>query len=224
MTLAERYPSLPYVVPFATFMALLALAPRLPFDQHLVAVLRVVVLAAVLWFCSRRVISFRAPHWVGSISVGIGVFALWVAPDVFLPAWRDHWLFSNGLTGRVEGVMPLEARTDALRIGLRCLRAVILVPIIEELFWRAWLPRWLDRREDFRQAELGSYSLASFWLTALLFASEHGAMWDVGLATGVLYNWWMRRVRSLGDLILAHAVTNACLSAYVVLRGRWEYW
>jgi hypothetical protein len=46
----------------------------------------------------------------------------------------------------------------------------------------------------------------------------------VGLAAGILYNWWMVRTKSLGDLILAHGVTNAVLSAYVVLAGRWEYW
>jgi CAAX prenyl protease-like protein len=149
---------------------------------------------------------------------------LWVAPDVFLPSWRDSWLFSNGFTGRIEGVLPEAARGDTLVLVLRCVRAVILVPIIEELFWRAWLPRWVDSREDFRKVPLGQYTLASFWLTALLFASEHGAMWDVGLAAGLLYNWWMRRTRQLGDLILAHAVTNACLSAYVLARGRWEYW
>jgi membrane protease YdiL (CAAX protease family) len=57
-----------------------------------------------------------------------------------------------------------------------------------------------------------------------LFVSEHGELWDVGLAAGLAYNWWMRRTRSLGDLILAHAVTNACLSAYVLTSGRWEYW
>jgi CAAX prenyl protease-like protein len=78
--------------------------------------------------------------------------------------------------------------------------------------------------EDFRKVPLGQFTTASFLLTALLFASEHGAMWDVGLAAGVLYNFWMRRTRSLGDLILAHAVTNACLSVYVLARGRWEYW
>jgi hypothetical protein len=78
--------------------------------------------------------------------------------------------------------------------------------------------------EDFRKIPMGQYTTASFLLTALLFASEHGAMWDVGLAAGLLYNFWMRRTRSLGDLILAHAVTNACLSAYVLSRGRWEYW
>jgi membrane protease YdiL (CAAX protease family) len=58
----------------------------------------------------------------------------------------------------------------------------------------------------------------------VLFASEHGAYWDVGLAAGVAYNWWMVRTRSLGDLILAHAVTNLCLSVYVIAAGKWEYW
>ena len=63
---------------------------------------------------------------------------------------------------------------------------------------------------------MGTWSAQAFWIVALLFASEHGPYWDVGLAAGALYNWWMLRTRSLGDLIVAHAVTNACLSAYVV--------
>jgi CAAX prenyl protease-like protein len=61
-------------------------------------------------------------------------------------------------------------------------------------------------------------------VTAVLFASEHGPYWDVGLLTGFLYNWWMIRTRSLGDCIVAHAVTNACLCVYVVSSGSWEYW
>ena len=223
-TRPERFPSLPYVAPFATFLLLLALAPYVPLSERAWALLRFGLLAAVLWFCSRRVISLHAPHWFTSLSLGVGIFALWVAPDLLLPSWRESWLFSNGLTGRIEGVLPAATRQDPLVLTLRCARAAILVPIIEELFWRAWLPRWLDHREDFRKIPLGQYTLASFWLTALLFASEHGSMWDVGLAAGLLYNWWMRRTRKLGDLILAHAVTNACLSAYVLLRGRWEYW
>jgi len=57
-----------------------------------------------------------------------------------------------------------------------------------------------------------------------IFALEHGPYWDVGLAAGALYNWWMLRTRSLGDLMISHAATNACLSAYVIWSGRWEYW
>jgi hypothetical protein len=34
----------------------------------------------------------------------------------------------------------------------------------------------------------------------------------------------MVRTRNLGDLILAHAVTNACLCAWVLATGRFEYW
>jgi CAAX prenyl protease-like protein len=224
MRLAERYPSLPYVAPFLVFMALLALGPRLPIGAREEAILRVSLLALVLWFCSRSVISFRTTHALTSVALGIAVFALWITPDILFPAWRDSFLFNNGLTGRVEGNLAPEARADWVVIMLRCTRAIILVPIIEELFWRAWLPRWVDRMEDFRVVPLGQYSRAAFLLTAVLFASEHGSLWDVGLLAGLLYNWWMSRTRSLGDLILAHGVTNACLSIYVLMEGRWEYW
>ena len=77
---------------------------------------------------------------------------------------------------------------------------------------------------DVERVPLGAYTHLSFWATALLFASEHGSFWDVGLAAGVAFNWWMVRTRNLGDCILAHAVTNACLAAYVLTAGRWEYW
>lgn len=224
MRIAERYPSLPYVAPFATFIILLVVGPRLPIGLRSEAILRVVLVTLVLLVFSRHVISFRVGHWATSIALGIGVFGLWIAPDVLLPDFRNSWLFSNGLTGKVEGTLPEAARTDGFVLALRFARAAMLVPIVEELFWRAWLPRFIDHTEDFKKAPLGRFTTASFLLTALLFASEHGAMWDVGLAAGLLYNFWMRRTRSLGDLILAHAVTNACLSIYVVTLGRWEYW
>ncbi len=51
-----------------------------------------------------------------------------------------------------------------------------------------------------------------FGSPAILFASEHGPYWDVGLITGVIYNWWMVRTKSVADCILMHAVTNAALS------------
>jgi CAAX prenyl protease-like protein len=95
--------------------------------------------------------------------------------------------------------------------------------VIEEMFWRGWLMRWLISPR-FEAVPLGAYAPVSFWLTAVLFASEHGPYWDVGLATGVIYNWWMLRTRSLADCILAHAVTNACLCGYIVATHHWEYW
>ncbi len=100
---------------------------------------------------------------------------------------------------------------------------MLLIPIVEELFWRAWLMRWLIN-PHFQKVPLGTYTATAFWFTAILFASEHGAYWDVGLAAGIIYNWWMVRTRSLADCILAHAVTNGALAGYVLLAGKWEYW
>ncbi len=102
----------------------------------------------------------------------------------------------------------------------------MIVPVVEELFWRGWLMRWLIDGGKFTRVPLRRlwHRSTSFWNVALLFASEHGTYWDVGLIAGVIFNFWMVRTKSLGDLILAHAVTNSCLSAYVVAAGKWEYW
>jgi len=77
---------------------------------------------------------------------------------------------------------------------------------------------------EFWNVPLGAYTRKAFWITALLFASEHGSYWDVGLVAGVIYNAWMVRTRSLADCILAHSVTNCALAAYVLATGQWAYW
>ena len=71
---------------------------------------------------------------------------------------------------------------------------------------------------------LGAYSAQAMVITAVLFASEHGPYWDVGLVTGFIYNWLMIRTKSLGDCIWAHAITNGVLSAYVIASNQWQYW
>ena len=71
---------------------------------------------------------------------------------------------------------------------------------------------------------LGTYSASAMWISAILFASEHGPYWEVGLIAGLLYNFWMVKTKSLGDCIFAHAVTNGVLSLFVIATGRWEYW
>ena len=216
-------PSVPYVVPFAVFMALIGLGLVWPMPALTDQVLRLAVMAAVLYFVARPALDFDVRQWAGSLLIGVVIFVLWIAPDLLFPAYRHSFLFENALLGEARSSMPESARHDVPVLWLRSLRAVIVVPIVEELFWRGWLMRWMIA-QDFQRVPLGAYSAQSFWMVALLFASEHGAYWDVGLAAGILFNWWMLRTKSLGDLILAHAVANACLSAYVIAAGKWEYW
>jgi CAAX prenyl protease-like protein len=204
-------------------MGLLVLHSVFPMPDLADQCVRVAALSGVLWWIARPVIDLRVRNIAASLLIGAAVFMVWVAPDILAPGYRHHWLFENVITGTARGTLTAGGRLDPLVLTLRAIRAVILVPIIEELFWRAWLMRWLIA-PDFLKIPLGTYTAASFWLAAILFASEHGSYWDVGLAAGIAYNAWMVRVKSLGDLILTHAVTNACLSIYVIAAGKWEYW
>ena len=216
--------TLAWVGPFAVFMGWLALDGMLPLENPTKEIVRHLVLIAALVGFSRHVIArhWRAPHWMGSILLGVAVCALWVAPDALVPGWRDHWLFQNGVTGRITTSIPPGELTP-LMLVLRTMRAALLVPVLEELFWRGWLPRWLQDQKFWR-VRLGTYTTFAFWATAALFAAEHGPFWEVGLLCGVIYNWWMLRTRSIGDLILTHAVTNLALSLYVILTGSWKFW
>ena len=213
-----------YVAPFTTFMLFVALAHWLPVSPALLYPVRVVVVATVLMGCSRHLISFRARNWAGSLLMGIAVFGMWIAPDILWPGYRGHWLFDNFLVGSAQSSIPHDAKVSPIFLAFRVFGSVALVPIVEEFFWRGWLMRWLIRPEDFRSVRLGTYTHYSFWITAILFGAEHGSYWDVGLLAGILYNWWMVRAGRLADCIVAHAITNGMLAAYVLYWGQWQYW
>lgn len=214
---------LPYVAPFGAFILFLAIDRYLPFPVEGKQALRFAVPFILLLTVSRGVMPRRAVRPWGSVVLGVAVFLIWIGPDVLWPDYRQNWLFRNGIFGAPESSLPATARGSAIFVVFRVLTSVVNVPALEELFWRGWLMRWLIT-PNFRKVPLGSYASQSFWVVAVLFAVEHGSYWDVGLITGVLYNWWLVRTRSLGDCIIAHAVTNGCLAWYVLARGQWQYW
>jgi uncharacterized protein len=220
---SPRWPALPYVLPFAVFLLFLALQKYVPLSPNIEFAVRDLLLAGVLLGFSRHVIQLRPQRLVETVVLGIAVFVIWVGPDLLFPHYRQHWLFQNAIFGQLTATIPGSTLLAPWVLWPRVLQAVVFVPILEELFWRAWLMRWLISPE-FEKIALGTHQAGAFWITAALFASEHGPYWDVGLIAGIAYNWWMIRTRSLADCILAHAVTNGLLCWYVVATHRWEYW
>jgi len=208
-----------YVAPFVVFLAL----RWLPIAPEWLAPVRFMVVAATIAVFSRHVLPRRLLLPAGSALVGAAVLAIWIAPDVLWPGYRDFWLFHNSITGAARSTLPARLHGNAAFIVVRVVESALLVPVLEELFWRGWLMRWLIR-SDFEKAPLGQYTAFSFWGVAILFALEHGPYWEVGLAAGVAYNWWMVRTRSLADCMLAHGVTNALLAGYVLMFHQWQYW
>ena len=218
-----RHPAIPYVVPFVAFILLLGVNRYVPFEPGYVYATWFILIFVLLLTVSRPVITFRISNYLGSALLGVAVFVLWIAPDVLWPSYRQSWLFNNSLLGSPKSSLDQSLKSSLLFIVFRILNSVVNVPVLEELFWRGWLMRWLIST-DFQKVPMGAYTAQSFWTVAVLFASEHGSYWDVGLATGAIFNWWMVRTRNLADCIFCHAVTNGCLAVYVLTRDQWQYW
>jgi uncharacterized protein len=218
----ERRATFAHVAPFVVFVAVMAVEHALSLPLQWAYPVRGILTLLVLLLFSRQWIALRPFYTRSSVLVGAAVFVIWIAPDLLF-SYRHSWLFDNWITGSANTGFPADLRRNYAFLVFRTASAALLVPVVEELFWRSWLMRSLIRH-DFLSVPLGTYSARAFWVTAVLFASEHGAYWEVGLAAGIIYNWWLIRTRSLADCILAHAVTNALLAAYVLAAGQWQYW
>ena len=211
-----------YIAPFFTFVGIMAVERVIPLPPQWLYSIRFFVVLGVILAVSRPYLSFRPSYPLVSMFIGVVVFGIWVGPDIAF-GYRHHWLFENPITGSAVSTLPPWLKGNIKFIILRTVSSTLLVPVLEELFWRGWMMRWLiDTR--FQRVPLGKYSPFAFWVVALLFASEHGPYWEVGLAAGIIYNSWMVRTRNLADCMLAHAVTNGVLSVYVLFTGQWQYW
>jgi hypothetical protein len=107
-------------------------------------------------------------------------------------------------------------------IGVRMLGAVLVVPLVEELFWRSFVMRVLDRR-DFVEQPPRLTSPFALIASSAVFALEHD-LWLAGLIAGLAYGFLYRWTQNLWYPIAAHAFTNLLLAIWVVEGRRWEFW
>lgn len=219
-----------YVVPFVVFMLFLAVpgwvgpwlkswSPLLSEHPKLLVWPVQTLSCAVLliWY-------WREYDWGARLqpllAVGAGVLslAIWLAPAYLMP----------GAAPRVAGFNPTVVEGAPLLWWLtviaRFFRLVIVVPLVEEIFWRGFLMRYLINPE-FDKVKMGAYGHISFWAVAGLFALGHDqADWVAAFIVGAVFNLVAVRSKSLVTCVLTHAVTNAFLGAYIMATQRWGYW
>jgi len=107
-------------------------------------------------------------------------------------------------------------------IAARLIGAGVVVPVMEELFWRSFLMRYLIN-PNFRSVPMGAFAWFSFIGVAILFGLEHHRV-IVGIVAGVIYNLLLILQKKLRGAILAHGITNLGLGIYVLLTGSWMFW
>jgi CAAX protease family protein len=100
--------------------------------------------------------------------------------------------------------------------------AVLVVPVMEELFWRSFAMRWIQDH-DFLAVPPSRVGLKALGIGAVLFGLEHH-LWFAGILAGLAYGWLYLRTGNLWVPILSHAVTNGLLGAWVLYTRSWEFW
>lgn len=226
-------PWLPYVAPFGIYMAFLLV--QSPENLLWMYPVKTIVVAGALWFFRKHYEELRLNFSLLALLVGLAVIVIWIAIDPFYPKlaelmWRFE-RFLNALSGQPPPSFPpplldpTSIQPVTLQwtfIAFRVAGAVVVVPVMEELFWRAFMIRWLVD-EDFKKVPVGTFTWSSFAFTVALFGAEHNE-WVAGLICGALYNWLYYRRKDVFSCVVAHAVSNAALAAWVLARGDWKFW
>lgn len=220
-----------YLAPFFAFLGFLLLADcvarlgdgyahwALAEPRYWVFPVQTLTCAGLLWHWRAHYPLARS-QWLGlglACGAGLLALALWVAPQ---------WLL--GAAPRVTGFDPGHfGNGGALydgNLALRLLRMVVVVPLVEEIFWRGFLLRYLID-EKFSTVPFGKFSWLSFGVVTLAFTFAHSsADWLAAAVTGALYNFVAYRTRSLSSCVLAHAVTNLLLGLWIVYTKQWGFW
>ncbi|MGB9107634.1 MAG: CAAX prenyl protease-related protein, partial [Telluria sp.] len=174
----------------------------------------VALLLALFWrhYTELTYIRLSSKQALTALATGVAVLVLWVSLNA-------DWMIFGSPTGfdpRSQG------RLDWLLVVLRIAGAALVVPVMEELFWRSFLMRWIVAA-DFETVELSQLGFKSFVITVLLFGVEHN-QWLAGIVAGAAYSLLYMRHRTLWSPILAHAVTNGLLGIWIVRTGNWSYW
>ena len=215
-----------FVGPMAVFIALLALKSALgsahgafwlEHAEYWIFPLQTVLCGALIWWFWPAY-ELRTPQRLGfGVVIAIVVFALWISPQAVL-----------GFPPRIYGFNPdLLLTNSALystTVLFRFLRLVVVVPLVEEIFWRGFLLRYLIN-EKFDQVAFGTFSWLSFAAVTIAFAFSHSMPdWAAAAITGVLYNCVAYRTKSLSTCVVTHAVTNALLGGWIMLTKQWGFW
>jgi len=189
-----------------------------------------VLVAVGLLTYFRKIYTQHFPLKISLLSVPVGVVGvvLWIALcELHLERSFYAFMGLDSLASVRPAFNPFESIADetsrTLFLALRFILLALIVPIIEELFLRGWLVRWVH------DVNWESVSLRKLSWGALLAPSIFGVVTHPSEALAAivwfgLVTWLMHRTGNLWDCVMAHAVTNLLLGIYVVQYSAWHLW
>lgn len=190
------------ILPFAIFMLSALLASTFSQTPGVVYPLRALAMAGVLLFFRPALARIDWRPEPLALALGAAVGLMWVLVPV--PA--------------AEGAPPYGALAGGWLLGWHVLRGigtVLLVPVIEELFFRDYLERRLRRGPGI------GWRIGAALVTAGLFAALHDR-WIEAFLAGLVFSFALARRGKVADAIAAHAMANAVVYGVALATGRLE--
>jgi CAAX prenyl protease-like protein len=155
-----------------------------------------------------------------AVAAGVLVWAIWVFLDPFYPKFEALFKMPPPWN-------PFHQFGDGSAMGwfffwVRTLGSALIVPPLEEVFYRSFLYRYCVRT-DFENMPLNRFHPTSFIVISLVFGMIH-FQWIAGFLCGMIYQWLVIRKNRLGDAMLAHGITNFLLGLWIYWKGDWKFW
>lgn len=215
-----------YTLPMVAFLAGLAIVSGLKkiggafwldAPEYWVYPLQTLVCAALLWWFRAEYELRRITRVIFTVCVGIAAVVIWISPQAVF-----------GFPPRTDGFNPDIFRSQPalywFTLVMRFVRLAIVVPFVEEIFWRGFLLRYFIN-ERFRVVPIGAFSWFSFGAVTIGFMLVHAMPdWPAAAITGALYNFVAYRTKSLSSCILVHVITNLLLGFWIMATGQWGFW
>ncbi|MDR1726621.1 MAG: CAAX prenyl protease-related protein [Acidobacteriota bacterium] len=211
-------PYLVRIVPFAAFVALTLIQGEFgDAGQYWIYTAKTLLGAWLLWLVRKHVAEMRWSFSWEAAAVGVAVFLAWVGLDGMYPMLMERSGSFNPVKS-YGGGSPMALAFIAVRI----LGSTLVVPPLEEVFYRSFAYRWLVK-PDFASVPLGAFRWWAFLVVGVVFGLNHFE-WLPGILCAFAYQGLVCRKGRLGDAMAAHAITNLLLGAWVVWKDAWQFW
>jgi CAAX prenyl protease-like protein len=206
------------VVPFAVFAGLTMIQGRFgETGQYWIYALKTVIAAYLLWMMRRHVQELKWKLSWEAVVVGALVFVAWIGLDGLYPTVSVR----EGRFNPIQTYGP-GAFLGFMFIGVRIVGSALIVPMLEEVFYRSFLYRYIIQVQ-FLNIPLGRFDWKAFIFVGAAFGIGHFE-WLPGILCAFAYQTLVWRKNRLGDALSAHAITNLLLGIWVVARGDYLFW
>lgn len=239
-----------HVIPFLAFMSFMLVLqivtawigwdhPNAPWwrqnPAHLIYPIQTLVTFALLVYYRDSYTFSGSWKWIltaiGFGAIGIG---LWLLPT----ALYDYWGLSGKTTGLL-GLLGVASRKDGFDPGifhdplawwtvvvLRFLRAVVVVSLIEEIFWRGFIMRFVcDWEGEYWRQPFGRATWTSYFVVTGLFVAAHAPVDYAGsIVYGSLTYLLCIWSKSLSACVIMHATANLLMGLYIMASGKYGLW